>query len=390
MCTTYNTKKAFRSLSQVMQKAIFEKLAPELEINWTKVKTRNVDHLYDRFLSLSDDLRGKVDSALYEIFVFAEHPVNATTLHSLIAQQGLIPPAEFDEWSIHDKAAWVFLQDETAWTQAARFAHIDRMTESLWFVQKLFNGGAGKVEYEDERFERLERGISEYIYNLEGRGKYCFIEYFERSALDKECFFLYLSDYPRNTMQWKGGNDFSRGIDKHAYEIVIVYDRKENHLSVRTTGPRAHKERLCQIWAETMRDTIIQDADLKKQAFDISGFKKGPDNIIVDPLSDVREAKVLMLEAGIAGNKGSRRVYEESDLDLYTQMRKELNPDRVPMSILEISCVKLRLQLDPKKYGRKQCQTVTVRPNSCNINSKDPGVQLVIMETLKSWGIVCA
>ena len=67
MCTTYNTKKAFRSLSQVMQKAIFEKLAPELEINWIKVKTRNVDHLYDRFLSLSDELRGKVDSALYEI-----------------------------------------------------------------------------------------------------------------------------------------------------------------------------------------------------------------------------------------------------------------------------------------------------------------------------------
>lgn len=186
MCTTYNTKKAFRSLSQVMQKAIFEKLAPELKIDWSKVKVRNVDHLYSRFLTLSDDLRGKVDSALYEIFVFAEHPVNATTLHSLIAQQGLIPPAEFDEWSIHDKAAWVFLQDETAWTQAARFAHIDRMTESLWFVQKLFNGGAGKVEYEDEHFDRLERGISEYIYNLEGRGKYCFIEYFERPALDKE------------------------------------------------------------------------------------------------------------------------------------------------------------------------------------------------------------
>lgn len=97
-----------------------------------------------------------------------------------------------------------------------------------------------------------------------------------------------------------------------------------------------------------------------------------------------------MLEAGITGNKGSRRVYEESDLDLYTQMRKELNPDRVPMSILDISCVKLRLLLDPKKYGRKQCQTVTVRPNSCSINSKDHGVQQVIMETLKSWGIVCA
>lgn len=74
MCTTYNTKKAFRSLSQVMQKAIFEKLAPELEIDWTKVKVRNVDHLYSQFLTLCDELRGKVDSALYEIFVFAEHP----------------------------------------------------------------------------------------------------------------------------------------------------------------------------------------------------------------------------------------------------------------------------------------------------------------------------
>lgn len=356
MCTTYNTKKAFRSLTQVMQKAIFNRLAPELEIDWTKVKTRNVDHLYSQFLTLSDELRGQLDSALYEIFVFAEHPNNATTLHNMVAQQGLATPEEFDEWSIHDKAAWVYLQDDAAWTQAARFAHVDRMPDSSWFVQKLFNGGAGKIDYEDERFERLEQGISSYIYPLEGRGKYCFLEYFERAALDKECFFLYLSDYPRNTMQWKGGNDFSRGIDKHAYEIVIIYDRKENHLSVRTTGPRAHKERLCQIWAETMRDTIIQDADLKKQAFDISEFKKGPECIAVDPLSDVREAKVLMLEAGIAGNKGSRRVYEESDLDLYTQMRKELNPDRVPMSILEISCVKIRLQLDPKKYGRSSAR----------------------------------
>ena len=136
--------------------------------------------------------------------------------------------------------------------------------------------------------------------------------------------------------------------------------------------------------------TIILDADLNKPSFDISSFKKGPDSIAVDPLSDVREAKVLMLEAGIAGNRGSRRVYEESDLDLYTQMRQELNPERVPMSILEISCVKIRLQLDPKKYGRKQCQTVTVRPKSCNINSKDPSVQKVIMDALKGWGIVCA
>ena len=305
MCTTYNTKKAFRSLSQVMQKAIFEKLAPELEIDWTKVKVRNVDHLYSQFLTLCDELRGKVDSALYEIFVFAEHPVNATTLHNLIAQQRLIPPAEFDEWSIHDKAAWVFLQDETAWTQAARFAHIDRMTESLWFVQKLFNGGAGKVEYEDERFDRLERGISEYIYNLEGRGKYCFIEYFERPALDKECFFLYLSDYPRNTMQWKGGNDFSRGIDKHAYEIVIVYDRKENHLSVRTTGPRAHKERLCQIWAETMRNTIIQDADLKKQAFDISGFKKALITSLLIRCLTFEKQRCLCLKPGLPVTKAA-------------------------------------------------------------------------------------
>ena len=167
MCTTYNTKKAFRSLSQVMQKAIFEKLAPELEINWTKVKTRNVDHLYCQFLTLSDEQRAKLDSALYEIFVFAEHPNNATTLHNLIAQQGLTPPEGFDEWSIHDKAAWVFLQDDAAWTQAARFAHVDRMPDTSWFVQKLFNGGAGKVEYEDERFERLEQGISSYIYPLE-------------------------------------------------------------------------------------------------------------------------------------------------------------------------------------------------------------------------------
>lgn len=138
-----------------------------------------------------------------------------------------------------------------------------------------------------------------------------------------------------------------------------------------------------------MHDTVISDADAKKPAFRLDGFKKGPADLPVDPLSDVREAKILLLETNMDGKPGSRRVFQENDRDLYTQMREELNPEAFPLSLMKIACVKVRLLLDPKKYGRSKVQTVTVRPDHCDINSKAPSVQALIMATLKGWQ-VCA
>ena len=389
MCYSYNTKRAFRAIGHNFLKPLLEAKAPELTVDWGCVTQKKVEPLYAAFLKLDDETRAIIDSCLYEICSFADQTTNAATLHTLLQQHGIAQPEGFDDWSVHDKATWVYLQDEAVWTQAARFAHIDRMPDSLWFTQKLFNGGAGRLEYADERFDRLETEISAYIYSQEGRGKYCYHEYFERPAQGQECFFIYLSDYPRSNMQWKGGKDFTRGIDKTAYEIVVVYDWKENLLSLRTTGERAHKIRLCKIWADVMRDTIITDADAKKEAFNLSVFKNGPADLPVDPLSDVQEAKILMLETSMDGKIGSRRVFQESERDLYAQMQEELNPEAFPMSLMKITCVKIRLGLDPKKYGRSKVQTVTVRPDHCDINSKNPSVQETIMTAMKGWR-VCA
>ena len=389
MCYSYNTKRAFRAIGHNFLKPLLEAKAPNLSVDWGCVTQKKVEPLYAAFLKLDDDTRGDIDSSLYEICSFADQPTNAATLHTLLQQHGITQPEGFDDWSVHDKATWVYLRDEAVWTQAARFAHIDRMPDSLWFTQKLFNGGAGRLEYADERFDRLESEISAYIYSQEGRGKYCYHEYFERPAQGQECFFIYLSDYPRSNMQWKGGKDFTRGIDKTAYEIVVVYDWKENLLSLRTTGERAHKIRLCKIWADVMRDTVITDADAKKEAFNLSVFKNGPADLPVDPLSDVQEAKILMLETSMDGKIGSRRVFQESERDLFAQMAEELNPEAFPMSLMKITCVKIRLGLDSKKYGRSKVQTVTVRPDHCDINSKNPSVQETIMAALKGWR-VCA
>ena len=384
MCT-YNTKRAFRAINHSLIKSILAAKAPNMRIPWNRVTQRKIEPLYAEFLKLDDGLRADIDSVLYEICSVAEYPVNATTLHVQIQQHGLVPPENFAEWSIHDKAAWLCLNSDSAWTQAVRFSQVDRISEKLWFLQKLFNGGAGQLKYEDERFERLKLEISSYIYQEEGRGKYGYIEYFERVDQGKEYFFVYLSDYPRSSVQWRGGSDFERDLDKTAYEIVFVYDWKENILSLRATGDRGYKVRLCKIWANVMRDTVISDTDEDKHMFDLSVFRNGPSSLPVDPLSDVREAKIILIETDMDGKRGTRRVFQENDRDVFQQMREELKPDAYATSLARFTTVKIRMHLDPKKYGRSKIQTVTVRLDHCDINSKNPNVQSLIMASLKGW-----
>ena len=384
MCT-YNTKRAFRAINHSLLKSILANKAPQMRVPWNRVTQRKIEPLYAAFLELDDSLRAEIDSVLYEICSVAEYPVNATTMHVQIQQHGLVPPDDFAEWSIHDKAAWVCLNSDSAWTQAVRFSQADRISEKLWFLQKLFNGGAGQLKYEDERFERLKLEISSYVYREEGRGKYSYIEYFERVDQGKEYFFVYLSDYPRSSVQWHGGSEFERELDKTAYEIVFVYDWKENILSLRTLGDRTHKVRLCKIWANVMRDTVISDADKDKHMFDLSVFRNGPSSLPVDPLSDVREAKIILIETDMDGQRGTRRVFQENDRDVFQQMRDELKPDAYATSLHRFTTVKIRMYLDPKKYGRSKIQTVTVRLDHCDINSKNPNVQELIMSSLKGW-----
>ena len=150
-------------------------------------------------------------------------------------------------------------------------------------------------------------------------------------------------------------------------------------------GDRSHKVRLCKIWANVMRDTVISDAEEDKHMFNLSVFKNGPANLPVDPLSDVREAKIILIETDMDGKRGTRRVFQEDDRDVFQQMREELKPEAYATSLERFTTVKIRMYLDPKKYGRSKVQTVTVRLDHCDINSKNPNVQNLIMFSLKEW-----
>ena len=92
-----------------------------------------------------------------------------------------------------------------------------------------------------------------------------------------------------------------------------------------------------------------------------------------------------MIETDMDGKRGTRRVFGEDDRDVFRQMREELKPEAYATSLARFTTVKIRMQLDPKKYGRSKTQTVTVRLDHCDINSKDPNIQNLIMGALKGW-----
>ncbi len=384
--STYNQKKIFRAVSNDLLVEFFKRYAPELEVDWEKVKARNVDALYFGYLRLPDTRRAVIDSLLHELHTVAERPDNAVTLHALLNEHGLNPPDAIRDGVIHDLAMWIMLENESAWTHAARFAHTDKMAQSLWFVKGVEDGGDPEPdEYEDERFDRLRDEVCAYVYTMEGRGKHGHVEYFERDGRH-EYFFVYLSNHACSVMQWREKNEFERGIDHASYEIVFIYDREKKQISLRTSGSKDHKARLCELWADVMRDAVIHEENPEKPVFSINSFKERGTELAPDASGDVVEAEVVSLEIGIKGYRGSRRVYEELDGDLYDKMEREINQKTLPRSLMEVHKVKIRVTLDDD-FGRSRRQTLTITADHCDLQNKNPKVREILAECLQRWKI---
>ena len=317
----YNIKKVFRSVGKELLREYFNQKAPGAEIDWESVGTRNVETLFRAYKALPDDVQQMMQGELNELFDIASDRNNGTTLHTIIKQAGLKPPDDFSDWTLPDQTMWLMLHgSEEDKRKLSRFSDIDSIAERFWFPCKLYNGGAGKLDYEDARKRRLETSVSKFIYDLEGRGKLCMLEYFEREDRGEECFFLYLNNHQKMTPQWHGQVcEWLR--DPTSYEIVFVYNYARNELRIRAKGLlKEHRVTLCQIWADVMRDARLDDACLKKATYDIDAFKYRENSGLPDELmEDVSELDVSFIDVDLDG-KGTH--------DVQTQRGKRLRQSR--------------------------------------------------------------
>lgn len=385
----YNIKKVFRSVGKELLREYFNQKAPGAEIDWESVGTRNVETLFRAYKALPDDIQQTMQGELNELFDIASDRSNGTTLHTIIKQAGLTPPDDFSEWTLPDQTMWLMLHgSEEDKRRLSRFSDIDPIAERFWLPCKLDNGGAGKLDYEDGRKRRLETSVSKFIYDLEGRGKLCMLEYFDREDRDEECFFLYLNNHQKMTPQWHGQVcEWLR--DPTSYEIVFVYNYARNELRIRAKGLlKEHRVTLCQIWADVMRDARLDDACLKKATYDIDAFKYRENSGLPDELmEDVSELDVSFIDVDLDGTGKERMTFKLSEGNVYDSLDRRINPEASPRGIMVVHQIKFHLQLTPKhKYNR--AVTVAFSRSQTNLFSKNEAIRDLLQTIFTKWGVI--
>lgn len=103
------------------------------------------------------------------------------------------------------------------WTGAVLFHHADTIAQSYWRKRK--NVPNVPIAGDEESIQRLEKAISAYFHQKEGRGKNCQVECYRRN--DLEYFFAYPEDYARSNIEWVD-DEFYRRPHHPAFEVIFI------------------------------------------------------------------------------------------------------------------------------------------------------------------------
>lgn len=170
MAGQYSHKQFFRRVPNSQLADYFHIKGVDLGIEFSKLKEKDVDTLFDAFTGLSPELQATIEAEFQD--------VNAMACEGGIA--ALCDEAGFhkDEAFIdsiatiegfHAKVMWSFLEKKDYWRGATMFLHADNVSASYWKKRNDLPSVPPNVE--DSDIDKLAQSISEFFYSKEGRGK---------------------------------------------------------------------------------------------------------------------------------------------------------------------------------------------------------------------------
>lgn len=385
---SYHFNRFARNVSRLLLKELIAKITPELTVDWSRVLIKNVDVLYQAFIALPPDQHNRLDMYCNEIFDVTENPAAINTLPDLIKQYNIEVPEDFAQWTDNDKILWLFLNNSKAWDELLLWGAAEAKSRIQWFHQKIEEAADGPGIYTDEQIRGMEKEISDYIYLMEGRGRFCKCHpVMRRPSTNEECFLLSLSDHPHTEEQWDCDGHLNHEPHRGSFEIVMIYNWKEKTVKIKAAGIRDHKIRLARIFAHFMLNASITDLEANKMAFLLDQFRSGNIKLPLDQLWDIDSAEITAIGFGITGSRTGRVTFEDENGNIQQKIDYASKYENHPLSTMDIYYVRIRVLMN-KSYGRSRKQTIEVFCDRCNIPSLNPKVQEPLNTALKTWRIV--
>ncbi|MBQ0789199.1 MAG: hypothetical protein KBT50_01170 [Cycloclasticus sp.] len=381
MTTPYSHKHFFRQVPNRKLLAYFTLKGVDLGVDFSALKERQVDSLFDAFTGLPEEQQASVEAEFQDVHAMAREGGMA----ALIDEAGFHEDNDFVRniaaiEGFHAKVMWAFLEKPAYWRGASMFLHADNVSPSFWKKRNDLPNIPPHVD--DEDINALAKAISHFFYTKEGRGKNCKVEPYRRN--NKEYFFAYPEDFAQSSVEWV--SDTLKTLAHHpAFEIIFVYSESEGSLDIYAPKNTKAVPELQRHFAKTiLKLESLKDGSIDQRVYELKPVADADFDFKVEP--DTGIASVLVTKMRLTLKHGAkRRITLEADTKNNAKAVYDLL-ETLDLPTYHITQLGLKVTFDEVEGRRAKTRSFTITyPNSCALNHD--GNDLIIRNMLAQSGI---
>jgi hypothetical protein len=383
MARHYSPKSFFRHAPNAMLLRYFNEKGVLSEHDFSEITETKIEPIYQAWLALPDSQRGDMERDFRDIDALAcEGGVKAVLDEAEWHSENLAEILGAHE-GFHEKAFWVFLERPKYWPAASAFCRADSISHSQWNECRTINHSSARVD--DASIRALEKVLSYYFHNKEGRGKNCTVEPYRRGKLDY--YFAYPEDYAHASIEWEGAT-FKRSSRHPAFEIIFVYAQDEGKISLYMKGGMATKKEIRALFADTILGLELGEFVEDDRVYDLAPLQDSNLSFQFSADSGIQSVAIKKFRLAINGTK-ERITLEANPAQNHNaiyELRDKLC-QTIPLSQLTITQVGIVVTyVAEPETGRVSTRSFDINwPNSCSL--KHDGKDAIVRKMLMASGI---
>jgi len=243
-----------------------------------------------------------------------------------------------------------------------------------------------------DAIKKLEKGLSSFFVNRQGRGHYCRVVHYPRGG-NTYYFFAYLSDYAEEFEHFDESGALNAGTLRRAFEVVFAFDQNDGRLALNARGGRNVIEPLQAIFARTILERELQATDASARVYALDHLMDRTQAFPTDPEDRINDVSVKALRLSVVGDR-RRRITLEVGPDhgqeaIHDMLDRDLDRRNLPRSILCVTKATLAFRFaDGSKHRSMTFEVAS--PNSCSLKNKRDELRTLGEKYLRRWNIYVA
>ncbi len=290
----------------------------------------------------------------------------------------------------HERSLWLFLNDEKAFHRAEEIRYADYYRESRSWDGFIGPVGA-TVSREVEAIKAFEQRLKDHHRAIDGSGRSCISEIFERDGARLTQVSIYLEGLSSSTVEFAGAA-LTRRLQRPAIEAAITYSPGDGAIDVIARGGKPVREAACKIFVETLLKAKTDIEPIVLRRYNLSKLRR-PHDFPTDPEDGIKSVAVTRVRLRPYGDGAGRLTIEAGRNDGTTlhSLSRTWFDGRDPLANgFMVQHAKLSIEFYPlpaAKRGKILSFEITT-PNKCSLKDHTEKERLIGEKYLGRWGLV--